>query len=339
MSDTAAVNQKPGLDAQAFRLPGRLTLAGAPEGADARWLAEALADPHMPPVLAVAMDEEKALRLLAGVRFFAPKTDALFLPAWDCLPYDRSSPQADVLSARIAALGRLAERAPRLLVTTVNALVQRVPPRSFFENARFSAKKGERLDLDELTAFLAANGYNRTDTVMEPGEYAVRGGLIDLFPPAEEQPLRLDLFGDEIETIRRFDPLNQRSTGEVTGIAIAPVNELRLTRDAIERFRVGYRTAFGIPGAGRPPVRERQRRPQTPRHGALAAAVPRPHGDPAGLPARRRRIDPGRAVFRGTACPLRHHRRPLHRPRAAGRNHGERRRAASTGRCHRTGST
>lgn len=248
MSDTAAVNQKPGLDAQAFRLPGRLTLAGAPEGADARWLAEALADPHMPPVLAVAMDEEKALRLLAGVRFFAPKTDALFLPAWDCLPYDRSSPQADVLSARIAALGRLAERAPRLLVTTVNALVQRVPPRSFFENARFSAKKGERLDLDELTAFLAANGYNRTDTVMEPGEYAVRGGLIDLFPPAEEQPLRLDLFGDEIETIRRFDPLNQRSTGEVTGIAIAPVNELRLTRDAIERFRVGYRTAFGIPG-------------------------------------------------------------------------------------------
>ncbi|MCA8926984.1 MAG: transcription-repair coupling factor [Alphaproteobacteria bacterium] len=248
MNDAAALDQKPALDAQAFRLPGRLTLAGAPEGADARWLAHALADPHMPCVLAVALDEEKALRLLAGVRFFAPKADTLFLPAWDCLPYDRSSPQADVLSARIATLGRLVERPPRLLVTTVNALVQRVPPRAFFENARFQAQKGGRLDLEALTAFLNANGYNRTDTVMEPGEYAVRGGLIDLFPPAEDQPLRLDLFGDEIETIRHFDPLTQRSTGNVKRFAIAPVNELRLTPDAIERFRVGYRSEFGIPG-------------------------------------------------------------------------------------------
>lgn len=248
MNDAAPLNPPPKLDAQAFRLPGRLTLAGAPEGADARWLAHALADPHMPCVLAVAMDEEKALRLLAGVRFFAPEADTLFLPAWDCLPYDRSSPQADVLSARIATLGRLVKQPPRLLVTTVNAFVQRVPPRAFFNNADFSAQKGGRLDLEQLTEFLNANGYNRTDTVMEPGEYAVRGGLVDLYPPAEEEPLRLDLFGDEIESIRRFDPLTQRSTGELESFAIAPVNELRLTKDAIERFRVGYRTAFGIPG-------------------------------------------------------------------------------------------
>ena len=248
MNDATALAQKPKPDAQTFRLPGRLTLAGAPEGADARWLAEALADPDMPCVLAVALDEEKALRLLSGVHFFAPDMDALFLPAWDCLPYDRSSPHADVLSARIAVLGRLALQAPRLLVTTVNALVQRVPPPSFFDNGQFRAERGSRLDMAQLTDFLNANGYNRTDTVMEPGEYAIRGGLIDLFPPAEEQPLRLDLFGDEIESIRRFEPLSQRSTGEVEAFSIAPVNELRLTPDAIERFRVGYRTAFGIPG-------------------------------------------------------------------------------------------
>ncbi len=245
MSEAAALEKALALDAQAFRLPGKLTLAGAPEGADARWLAQALTDPAMPTVLAIGLDEEKALRLLHGVKFFAPDADALFLPAWDCLPYDRSSPNAEVLSERIATLGKLIKQPPRLLVTTVNAALQRLPPLAFFENAQFIAAKGRRLNLDKLTAFLAANGFNRTDTVMEPGEYAIRGGLIDLFPPGRKFPLRLDLFGDEVETIKRFDPLTQRSTSEIKAFAIAPVNELRLTPDAIERFRIGYREAFG----------------------------------------------------------------------------------------------
>jgi transcription-repair coupling factor (superfamily II helicase) len=249
MSKAGTLDASPTLGAAAFRLPGRMTLAGAPEGADARWLANALANPEMPPVLAVAMDEEKALRLLHGVAFFAPKLDALFLPAWDCLPYDRSSPNAEILSQRIDTLARLAANPPRLLVTTVNAALQRVPPKSFFENARYTARKGKRLDLTKLSNFLNANGYHRTDTVMEPGEYAIRGGIVDLFPPGEELPMRLDLFGDEIESIRRFDPLTQRSTGDVKSFAIASVNELRLTKEAIEKFRVGYRTQFGIPGS------------------------------------------------------------------------------------------
>ncbi len=249
MSKAGTLDASPTLGAAAFRLPGRMTLAGAPEGADARWLANALADPEMPPVLAIAVDEEKALRLLHGVAFFVPKLDALFLPAWDCLPYDRSSPNAEILSQRIDTLARLAANPPRLLVTTVNAALQRVPPKSFFENARYTARKGKRLDLTKFSNFLNANGYHRTDTVMEPGEYAIRGGIVDLFPPGEEQPMRLDLFGDEIESIRRFDPLTQRSTGDVKSFAIASVNELRLTKEAIEKFRVGYRTQFGIPGS------------------------------------------------------------------------------------------
>jgi transcription-repair coupling factor (superfamily II helicase) len=248
MSDTATTDHSATLDAESFRLPGKLTLAGAPEGADARWLAQALTDPAMPCVLAVALDEEKALRLLHGVKFFAPDADALFLPAWDCLPYDRSSPNTEILSQRIEALGRLAGNAPRLLITTVSAALQRLPPRSFFDDAQFTAQKGGQLDLARLTEFLGANGYGRTDTVMEPGEYALRGGLVDLFPPGEEEPLRLDLFGDQIESIRSFDPLTQRSTGDVDVFAIAPVNELRLTKPAIERFRTGYRLAFGPPG-------------------------------------------------------------------------------------------
>ena len=245
MSDAATLDQAPKLGAQAFRLPGKFTLTGAPEGADARWLAQTLADPAMPPVLAISLDEEKALRLLHGVKFFAPDANALFLPAWDCLPYDRSSPNAEVLSERITTLSKLAKEPPRLLVTTVNAALQRMPPLSFFKDASVVARKGQRLNVDKLTAFLAANGYNRTDTVMEPGEYAIRGGLIDLFPPGRKFPLRLDLFGDEVESIKRFDPITQRSASEIKGFYIAPVNELRLTKDAIERFRIGYREAFG----------------------------------------------------------------------------------------------
>ena len=158
MTEAAALDKTAVLDAQAFRLPGRITLAGAPEGADARWLARALADPAMPPVLAIGLDEEKATRLLHAVKFFAPDAQALFLPAWDCLPYDRSSPNAEVLSERIATLGKLIKQPPRLLVTTVNAALQRLPPVSFFENAQFVAARGRRLNLDKLTAFLAANG-------------------------------------------------------------------------------------------------------------------------------------------------------------------------------------
>src|SRR5690606_6589153 len=113
--------------------------------------------------------------------------------AWDCLPYDRVSPHGDVVSRRIETLSHLAgagedERGPVVVATTVNALIQRVPPRSMFREARFAVKKGDRLDLDALTAFLGRNGYARTETVMEAGEYAIRGGIVDIFPPGSPEP-------------------------------------------------------------------------------------------------------------------------------------------------------
>jgi len=248
MSEAAVIEAAPALAADAFRLPGRIMLAGAPDGADARWLAQAVQNSEMPPLLVVALHEEKAMRLLHGVKFFAPEANARVLPAWDCLPYDRSSPNSELLAERIVTLIKLSRETPRLLVTTVNAILQRLPPKSFFQYPLFVVSKGDCLNVDQLTAFLIENGFNRTDMVMEPGEYAIRGGLIDLFPPGRLQPLRLDLFGDEVESIKRFDPLTQRSGKEIDRFTIAPVNELRLTKEAIERFRIGYRDAFGLPG-------------------------------------------------------------------------------------------
>ena len=226
--------------------PGRIALCGAPEGFDARFLA-GLAAGRPGGLLHVARDDARLAILQQALAFFAPGLEVVALPAWDCLPYDRVSPNAEISARRMDALGRLAAPAsgPRLVLTTVNALTQRLPPRSFVAGHGFAARIGQRLDAEALVRFLERSGYGRVATVMEPGEYAVRGGLIDLYPPGAEQPLRLDLFGDTLEGIRRFDPLSQRTTGKETALALLPVREFALDVDAIARFRSGYRELFG----------------------------------------------------------------------------------------------
>ena len=227
-------------------LPGRTLVAGAPDGQDARALAALAGNGR--PLIHVARDEERMTRMRDMLAFFAPQLAPVLFPAWDCLPYDRVSPHGDVMSRRIETLARLAEGADGaapLVLTTVNAFLQRVPPRTLFRKARFSGRIGERVDLDALTGFLARNGYARADTVMEPGEYAVRGGIIDIFPPGTAEPFRLDLFGDEVEGIRCFDPLTQRTTGKREAFDLKPVSEVLLDAEAIQRFRAGYRALFG----------------------------------------------------------------------------------------------
>ncbi len=234
-------------DLQALlEVSGRVVVTGAPEGHDARVLA-ALTKPDR-PLLYVARDEERMTRMRDALGFFAPALRPVLFPAWDCLPYDRVSPHSDVLSRRIDTLARLADRSDEvapLVLTTVNALVQRVPPAEVFREARFTGRVGGRVDLDALGTFLTRNGYARSDTVMEPGEYAIRGGIVDIFPPGTDEPFRLDLFGDEIEGIRRFDPLTQRTTGTQDGFDLKPVSEVLLDDAAIQRFRSGYRALFG----------------------------------------------------------------------------------------------
>ena len=225
----------------------RIQIAGAPEGLDARLLAE-LAGARNGGVLHLARDDARMARLVQQVRFFAPALDVLTFPAWDCLPYDRVSPNVEVVSRRVDALSRLAERrrgAGRLVVATVNAAVQRVPPRGAFKDANFALVKKTRIDQSALAGFLEANGYTRAETVREPGEYAFRGGLIDLFPTGLAEPVRVDLFGDEIEGMRAFDPLTQRSARALERVELKPVGELNLTPAAIAMFRTGYRERFG----------------------------------------------------------------------------------------------
>jgi transcription-repair coupling factor (superfamily II helicase) len=188
--------------------------------------------------------------------FFAPDCRVLTFPAWDCLPYDRVSPHRDVVAERIDTLTRLMTETPPagglVVLTTVNAMLQRLPPAETLGPRMLTATAGERIAPEKLTAFFAENGYVRSDTVGEAGEYAVRGGIVDVFPPGEAEPLRLDFFGDELETVRTFDPLSQRTTGKHAGLTLKPVNEVILEEETIHRFRTRYRETFGTPAKDEP---------------------------------------------------------------------------------------
>ncbi|WP_420469588.1 transcription-repair coupling factor [Brevundimonas sp. FT23042] len=229
-----------------------LELGGAPEGLDALTVAERLRATGGVGVF-VARDYARMGEFAQAFRFFAGDIEVLEFPAWDCLPYDRLSPTASVSAERMAALTKLAGRAPgearpMLVVTTVAAAAQRTPPREVTTAASFETTVGLDLDTAALERYFAANGYVRASTVSERGEFAVRGGVIDVFPPAFEEPVRLDMFGSELETIRTFDPATQRSTGQMRSIALAPVSEALLTPEGISRFRTGYLNLFGAGG-------------------------------------------------------------------------------------------
>ncbi|MDK2770076.1 MAG: transcription-repair coupling factor [Sphingomonas sp.] len=230
-----------------------LTLAGVPTGF-LPWLLADLARACPPGAVYIAPDES-AMRAIAGTApFFAPELEVIQFPAWDCLPYDRASPTLRVMAERMAALAALQAKptGPRLILTTVNAATQRTltPFRIRQMTARLAP--GERISLDKLATLLSSNGYVRTDTVHDSGEFAVRGGLVDLYPSGAEQALRLDFFGDEIESVRTFDPADQRTTGRVDGFTLLPASEALLDEDTIKRFRTRYREKFGATATGDP---------------------------------------------------------------------------------------
>ncbi len=237
------------------RQQGRFTVSGAPQGHDA-WLAAEAARRRARagekgPVLFVALDDSEADAVERALGFFAPDLTVLSFPAWDCLPYDRVSPKPDIESRRLATLAALARDPGQnaVIVTTVNAVLQRVPPKDAIARASFAAKNGAEVDREALVAFLAGNGYVRAGTVREPGDFALRGGIVDLWPPGSEQPLRLDFFGSTLDAIRRFDADTQLSGKEaVAEVALLPASETPLNAEAISRFRTGYVAAFGAAG-------------------------------------------------------------------------------------------
>ncbi len=230
---------------------GRLELTGAPEGFDALVMAD-IARARGGLTVFVARDGARASAFIDAMRFFAPEIPILQLPSWDCLPFDRIGPSAGIAAQRMATLSQLARGdfagKATLLVTAAPAILQRLPSRADLKRAGYSAKPGQDVAIGDLERYFAVNGYSRASTVSERGEFAIRGGVIDVFPPGGEEPVRLDLFGDTLESIRAFDPETQRSTKQLKEIDLLPVSEVLLDPDAIARFRKGYVSRFGAPG-------------------------------------------------------------------------------------------
>jgi transcription-repair coupling factor (superfamily II helicase) len=236
--------------------PGRpLLLASVADGAEGLIIADlarAIAATPKPPAISAAVicrDGGRMATLARALAFFAPDTEVLEFPAWDCLPYDRVSPHATVVAQRMTALARLARvkgrDRPAVLLTTVNAALQRVPASGTVARQALTAAPGNVLPMSGITHWLELNGFNRAATVREPGDYAVRGGILDLFAPGMDAPVRLDFFGDTLESIRSFDPETQRTTVELRALDLVPVAEFQLTSDTIRAFRTGYVSAFG----------------------------------------------------------------------------------------------
>ena len=223
-----------------------IRVGGVPEGYDAKFLLSELAK-NGRAVLHIARDDKRLAAMAEALQFFAPDVPVFTFPAWDCLPYDRVSPNAEISATRMATLAGLVHDMTKscVVLTTLNAAMQRIPARSVIQGASFRATVGQRVNEMDLRQFLVRMGFSQSPTVMEPGDYAIRGGIIDIFPPGPGGPVRLDFFGDILDGARRFDPDTQRSSDVLQTVELAPVSEVILDDSAITRFRQNYRIEFG----------------------------------------------------------------------------------------------
>jgi len=230
-----------------------IVISGAPEGFDARLILDEL-DRSGRAAVHIARDDKRMAAMQAALKFFVPDLPVLTFPGWDCLPYDRVSPNPDISASRMAALAGLLQGGPKrfVLLTTLSAATQKVPARAVLEEASFTARVGDRIDESALRRFLVRMGFVQAPTVTEPGDYAVRGGIVDIYPAGEAGPVRLDLFGDVLDGARRFDPVSQRTTETLDVVELAPVSEVILDEPAVTRFRQNYRLEFGAAGTDDP---------------------------------------------------------------------------------------
>ncbi|MGF1445638.1 MAG: transcription-repair coupling factor [Pikeienuella sp.] len=228
--------------------PGAVIVCGAPEGWDAKLVADLVARADG-PVIHVARDDARAAAFTEALGIVAPGLPVLQFPAWDCLPYDRVSPNPEIAATRMATLAAMAAGwdRPAVLVTTLNAATQRVPGPRSVSSWSYSAAAGRSASSDALIRWLTEMGFNRVPTVVEHGDFAVRGGIVDIFAPGAETPVRLDFFGDVLESARRFDPETQRTVEKIGRVDLAPASEVVLDAATIARFRTRYREIFGAP--------------------------------------------------------------------------------------------
>jgi len=251
----------PSLPVERLLKAPHMIASGVPEGLDALLLGElARQTPRGAPILHIARDANRLVTLEDAIAFFAPDVTVLTFPAWDGVPYDRVAPNADTIARRIATLSELTHRetagntSSLIVLTTVNAVVQRVPPRAFIAASSMRLAAGNAVSMQELVERLEVSGYGRAGTVTDPGQYAVRGGILDLYPPGA-QPVRLDFFGDTLESIRAFDPETQRTAARLDSVELLPMSELVLTPDVRRAFRQRYVELFG-PVTGDDPLYE-----------------------------------------------------------------------------------
>ena len=238
------------------RARGGLTVCGAPEGFDALVFCDA-ARLRGGVSLFICSDDARASEFASACAFFAPDIARLRLPAWDCQPYDRISPSPRTAARRAGALHRLAERAPDdasalIVIATINGVIQKCAPREVMTGGGILARSGAMLDVEELKTYLTRNGYTRATTVTERGDFAIRGGVVDVFPADADEPIRLDFFGDTIESVRSFDPETQRTSKQLKQARFTPVSEILIDEDSISRFRSGFLKRFGGGVSGDP---------------------------------------------------------------------------------------
>nr|WP_155194894.1 transcription-repair coupling factor [Roseibium denhamense] len=228
-----------------------LTLAGVPDGAESYALARLLAETpdNGLALVFIARDATRMAMVSEALAFFDPSIEVLQLPAWDCLPYDRVSPNPAISARRLIALGQLAHGVSKtgktVLMTTLNAAIQRMPEREFIARQTLSLAPGNRADMSAISQWLETNGFSRTPTVRETGEYAIRGGIVDLYAPGDEEPVRLDFFGDTLESIRSFNPETQRTSKQLKRLDLVPMSEVVLSEEAVSKFRKSYLSNFG----------------------------------------------------------------------------------------------
>ncbi|HEZ3561664.1 transcription-repair coupling factor [Neisseria meningitidis] len=197
--------------------------------------------PHKQLKVVLTQDAEQALRLQTAWRFFRPHDTAVFLPDWETLPYERFSPHQDLVSERLSALWQIKSGAADVLFVPVATAMQKLPPVPFLAGRTFWLKTGQTLDIGRLKSDLVDAGYNHVSHVVAAGEFAVRGGIVDLFPMGSEMPYRIDLFDDEIDSIKTFDTDTQRTISPVSEIRLLPAHEFPTDSEAQKIFRSRFR--------------------------------------------------------------------------------------------------
>jgi len=222
-------------------------LSSLPEGAESIVLSQMMNDCG-DGILYIARDDKRMEHVSSALSYFAPDINIIKIPAWDCLPYDRVSPTIHTANQRTEALCELTtlkSKKNSIVITTVNSVIQRIPPKKVLSELTFTAKPGDKIEREELIKHLIRSGYVRSPNANEAGEFAVRGSIVDILPSGSEEGIRLDFFGEDLETIRSFDPLTQISGKKRKSIRLMPASEVIIDDGSIRTFRDSYRKLFG----------------------------------------------------------------------------------------------